>query len=97
MDGPGDYHIKRSKSDRERQILHAIVYMQNLKNDMNKHLQKEIDSQTQRKNYGYQVGREEVHKLGVWDWHVYTAIFKIDNLKGSTIKHSELYSVLCNK
>ena len=46
MDGPGDYHIKRSKSDRERQILHAIVYMQNLKNDMNKHLQKEIDSQT---------------------------------------------------
>ena len=31
MNGPGDYHTKWSKSDRERQISHAITYMWNLK------------------------------------------------------------------
>ena len=47
MDGPGDYHIKWNKSDRERQILHNTVYMHNLKNDTNKLIYKmETDSQT---------------------------------------------------
>ena len=31
MDGPGDYHTKWSKSDRERQISYDIAYMWNLK------------------------------------------------------------------
>ena len=31
MDGPGDYHAKWSKSDRERQISYDITYMWNLK------------------------------------------------------------------
>ena len=31
MGGPGDYHAKWSKSDRERQISYDIVYMRNLK------------------------------------------------------------------
>ena len=36
MDGPRDYHIKLSKSDRERQISYDITYIQNLKkNDTN--------------------------------------------------------------
>ena len=36
MDGPGDYHTKWNKSDRERQISYGIAYMQNLKkNDTN--------------------------------------------------------------
>ena len=30
MDGPGDYHTKRSKSDRKRQISHNVAYMWNL-------------------------------------------------------------------
>ena len=30
VDGPGDYHTKWSKSDRERQISYDIAYMQNL-------------------------------------------------------------------
>ena len=34
MDEPRDYHIKRSKSDRERQIPHDITYVWNLKYDM---------------------------------------------------------------
>ena len=30
--------------------------------------------------YGYQGGRVGVRdRLGIWDWHVHTAIFKIDN------------------
>ena len=49
MDGPGDYHTKWSESDRERQILYDIPYMQNLKkkNDTNELIYKtETDSQT---------------------------------------------------
>ena len=47
MDGPGDYHTKGSKSDRERQISY-ITYMQNLKKyDTNELIYKtEADSQT---------------------------------------------------
>ena len=46
MDGPRDYHTKRSKSDRERQISYDITYMWNLKqNDTNEHIYKtETDS-----------------------------------------------------
>ena len=36
MDGSRDDHIKRSKSDRERQIPYDITYMWNLKFDTNK-------------------------------------------------------------
>ena len=32
MDGPSDYHTKRSKSERKRQI-HDITYLWNLKYD----------------------------------------------------------------
>ena len=46
MDGPRNYHIKRRKSDRERQILYSTTYMWNLKNDTNEHIYKtEIESQ----------------------------------------------------
>ena len=31
MDGPGDYHTKWSKSERERQITYDIIYMWDLK------------------------------------------------------------------
>ena len=29
------------------------------------------------------LGRKD--RLGAWDWHVHTAIFKIDNQQGSTV------------
>ena len=32
---------------------------------------------------------------GVWDGHVHTAIFKMDNQQGPTVQHRELCSVLC--
>ena len=34
--------------------------------------------------------------LGVWDGHVHTAIFKIDNQRGPTTQHRELCLILCN-
>ena len=33
---------------------------------------------------------------GVWDGHVYAAVFKMDNQQGPTVQLSKLYSVLCN-
>ena len=47
MDGPRDYHTKRSKSERERHILYDITYMWNLKNDTNELIYiTETDTQT---------------------------------------------------
>ena len=31
MEGPAEYYVKRSKLDRERQILYDYIYMWNLK------------------------------------------------------------------
>ena len=31
---------------------------------------------------------------GVWDGHVHTAIFKMDNPQGPTVQHKELFSML---
>ena len=48
--------------------------------------------------YGYQgrrVGGRD--RLEVWDSHVHTAIFKIDNQQVPTVLHRELCSILCNK
>ena len=46
MDGPRDYHIKWSKSERERQISYNITYMWNLKYDKRELIYKtEADSQ----------------------------------------------------
>ena len=55
MDGPRDYHTKRSKSGRERQISHDITYMWNLKKkkkDKNELIYRtDIDSQTEKTNF----------------------------------------------
>ena len=39
MDGPGYFHTKWNKSDRERQILYVTTYMWNLKNKTNESIQ----------------------------------------------------------
>ena len=47
MDGPRDYHTKRSKWERERQIPYDITYMWDLKYNTNEHTSEtETDSQT---------------------------------------------------
>ena len=36
--------------------------------------------------YGYQRGKVEGRdKLEVWDWHVYTTVYKIDNQQGPIV------------
>ena len=35
MNGPRDCHTERNKSERERQVLHNIAYVWNLKYDAN--------------------------------------------------------------
>ena len=47
MGGPGDYHTKWSKSERERQISYDIIYLWNLKYDIKELIHEtEADSQT---------------------------------------------------
>ena len=35
-------------------------------------------------------------RLGLWDWHMHTAIFKIDNQQRPTVYHREFCSIFCN-
>ena len=68
--------------------------MQNLKkNDTNELIYKtETDSQTQRMNLqGEGWGGRD--RLGVWDLYVHTAVFKIDNQQGPTVKIREKHFV----
>ena len=99
MDGPGDYHIKWSKSDRERQIADDIPCMWSLKNDTNVLIYKtEKQKQIHRFRQGtYGQGtREKSGEGGRWDWHVHTAIFKIDNQQRSTVYYRKIFSIFYN-
>ena len=49
-----------------------------------------------KQTYGYQRGRWVRNKLGVWDQQIQNTIYKIDNQKGFTVQHRELYSIPCN-
>ena len=72
MDGCRDDH---AKSDGERQI-DDILYAESKKNDRNEIIYKtETDSQ-RKQTYGDQSGKGERDKLGVWDSHIHTAIYK---------------------
>ena len=58
MDGPRDYHTKRSKSEREREIPYDIIYMWNRKYDTNELIyETETDSQTQKTDLWLPRGR----------------------------------------
>ena len=47
--------------------------------------------------YGYQEGRAASRdRLGALDWHVHTAIFRIDKQQGPTMQHRDHCSVLCD-
>ena len=77
MNGPGDYHTKWSKSDRERQISYDIAYIWNLKKMMQTNLftkQKQTD-RLREWSYGYGGKGGGWDRLGLWDSHVHTAIF----------------------
>ena len=86
MDGPRDYHMKWSKSDRERQISHDVTYIWNLNECykwtylQNRNRLTDIENQFMATK-GERKGRD---KLGVWDY-IYTTIYKIDNQQGPTV------------
>ena len=64
---------------------------------MNLFTKQKQNHRLRKQTYGYQRGKLEGRgKLGVWDWHIYTAVFKIDNQQGCTVQHRELYSIFCN-
>ena len=80
-DGPRDYHAKWSKSDREGQISYDITYMWNLKKWYKWTYLQNRNRVTDVENKLMDIGGEGEgrDKVGDWDWHIHTAIHKIDN------------------
>ena len=84
-----------SKSDRERQISYDDPYMGNLKKwykwiylqnrnrltDLENKLMVTKEERCQQSDGGRD-------KLGVWDWHIYTTIFKIREGNGNPLQYS---------
>ena len=64
---------------------------------MNLFIKQKQTCRLRKQTYGHQrvkvKGRD---KLGDWDQHIYTTIYKINNRQGLTVQHREIYSVLCN-
>ena len=88
MVGPRDCHTEWSKSDRERQISYDTAYMWNLKKMIQMNLfTKQKQTHRLRKKLMVIKGErwEGRDKLGVWDWHIHTTKFKIDNQQGPTV------------
>ena len=82
MDGPRDCHTEWSKLDRERQTSYDIAYMWNLKkNGTNEFIYKaEIRViGVENKLMVTKGERWWRDKLGDWDWHIHTTIYKTDN------------------
>ena len=66
-----EYHMKWSKSDRERQILDDITYMRNLKNNTNDFIYKTEQTQRHRKQLMVTKGEREIRSMGLTDTHYY--------------------------
>ena len=85
MHGPRDFDNNWSQSDKYHDI---ILYVETKKNYTNELIYKtETNSQTRIMNLwlpGEKSG-EKRNRLGILDWHEYTAIFKIDNQQGLTL------------
>ena len=73
-------------SQTKTNIIWYHLYVESKKNDTNELTYKQKQTHRHGKQtYGHQRGKVGGRdKLGVWDWHVYTAIFKIDNQQGPT-------------
>ena len=88
MDGPGDY-TKWSKSEREKQVSYDLACMWNVKK---KQIQMNLFTKQNKTHrewiYGWLPAGERGrrNRLGIWEWYVQTAIFKIDNQQRPTVK-----------
>ena len=93
MDGLRDCYAE-CKPNRKGEILYDIPYMLNLKRiDTNELIYK--TGKTQRMNLWIQREKDEGKRQEVWDGHVHSAIFKMDNQQGPTVQHRELCSMVC--
>ena len=85
-----------SQTEKERYHVTSLT----CGNDTNKLIHK-TETESQRMNLGLlgkgerwgRIGRGDSH--GVWDPHVCTALFKLDDQQGPVAVHRELCSVLC--
>ena len=60
-------------------------------------IQMNFTKQKQRMNFGLPGGRMAGReRLGAWNGHIYSAIFKIDNQHGPTVQGRGCSSVFCN-
>ena len=56
------------------------------KNHTNELIYKTETDKLRKQTYGYQRGKVGGRdRLGVWDWYIYTTVFKIDNQQGLTL------------
>ena len=91
MDRPGRHYAMRRKSDRERQILYDLTYMQNLKTTTTT---TKASHQTHMSFYeirlavtrGKGLGEEELEQVGQ---NVQTLSYKINKYKGCDVQHDD--------
>ena len=80
IDGPGEYHTKWNKSDRKTNILWYHLYVESKKWYNWTYLQNRNRLTELENELMVTMGStEERNRMGVWDWHVHTVIFKTDN------------------
>ena len=89
-----------NKPGRGRQRPYGIAYMWNLKNKKRYrfYLHNRIwPTDIENKLTVTKEERGGRDKLGAWDLHICTIIYKIDDHRGPTAQHREIHSILCNK
>ena len=81
--------IFQEVSETEKEMSCDITYMWNLKeNDINEIIYKaETDLHLRKRTNLRLLGGKTLGEdtLGVWDWQVHIAVFKIDNQQGPTV------------
>ena len=91
MDGPRGCHTAWSKSGRG-ELLHDILSVGDLKRNDTNELTKQKQTHRLRKGAYGRWGRMGEGYLGVWDGHVQTATFRMDNQQGPAVQSMELCS-----
>ena len=87
--------IKLSESQvRMRKTNTVWYYMQNLKKKKKRY--KWTCLQNRNRVTDFENKFRQWIKLGVWDWHTHTTIYKTDNQQGLTGYHRKLYSIFSN-
>ena len=79
-------------SQRKRNIVRCLLYAESKKKWykwtylQNRNRLTDLENDLWEQAYGFQRGRMGGRdSQGVWDWHVHTAVFKMDNQQGPTV------------